>query len=274
MQLLCSCINLVIVSYITIKQPTRPASKRGRASLTKSHLLVTWEIGLVKRPCADRFCDMPNSEKGDATLHIRGIRLEKFTIFYNIFEGVVAIAAGLIASYISLIGFGIDSGIEVFAAALVLTRLRAQFYGGEFDETKERRALKLIGLTFFMLAIFVSFLSIRNLVLGSIPRVSEVGIALTLLSLLIMPFLANLKMKTGKQLGSILLIADAKETRLCAWLSVSTLAGLVSFNLFGWVWLDSVTSLVIAGFAIMEGREAWSGELVCDDCKCIGKCTC
>lgn len=217
---------------------------------------------------------MVTSAKGDARLQIRGIHLEQFTIFYNVFEGIIAITAGLIASYISLIGFGVDSGIEVFAAVLVLTRLRAQFYGGEFDETKERRALKLIGLTFFVLAIYVSVSSLRNLYFGSTPEVSEVGIALTLLSVLVMPFLANLKMKTGKQIGSILLIADAKETRLCAWISVSTLAGLVSFYLYEWVWVDSVASLIIAVFAVMEGREAWAGELACDDCECLGKCTC
>jgi divalent metal cation (Fe/Co/Zn/Cd) transporter len=217
---------------------------------------------------------MVTSAKSDARLQVRGIRLEQFTIFYNVFEGIIAITAGLIASYISLIGFGVDSGIEVFAAVLVLTRLRAQFYGGEFDETKERRALKLIGLTFFVLAIYVSVSSLRNLYFGSTPEVSEVGIALTLLSVLVMPFLAYLKMKTGKQIGSILLIADAKETRLCAWLSVSTLAGLVSFYLFEWAWLDSVASLIIAVFAVMEGREAWAGELACEDCECVGTCHC
>ena len=217
---------------------------------------------------------MVTSAKSDARLQVRGIRLEQFTIFYNVFEGIIAITAGLIASYISLIGFGVDSGIEVFAAVLVLTRLRAQFYGGEFDETKERRALKLIGLTFFVLAIYVSVSSLRNLYFGSTPEVSEVGIALTLLSVLIMPSLAYLKMKTGKQIGSILLIADAKETRLCAWLSASTLAGLVSFYLFEWSWLDSVASLIIAVFAVMEGREAWAGELACQDCECVGTCHC
>lgn len=217
---------------------------------------------------------MVTSAKSNARLQVRGIRLEQFTIFYNVFEGIIAITAGLIASYISLIGFGVDSGIEVFAAVLVLTRLRAQFYGGEFDETKERRALKLIGVTFFVLAIYVSVSSLRNLYFGSTPEVSEVGIALTLLSVFIMPFLAHLKMKTGKQIGSILLIADAKETRLCAWLSVSTLAGLVSFYLFELAWLDSVASLIIAGFAVMEGREAWAGELACEDCECVGTCRC
>ena len=217
---------------------------------------------------------MATVAKGDARLQLRGIRLEQFTITYNVFEGIIAISAGLIASYVSLVGFGVDSGIEVFAATLVLIRLRAQFYGGDFDEAKERKALKLIALTFFALAAYVSISSVRNLVFGGNPEVSEVGIALTLLSVLIMPYLAHLKMKTGKQIGSTLLMADAKETRLCAWLSVSTLAGLVSFYFLGYDWIDSVASLVIAIFAIVEGREAWSGELVCDDCDCIGTCTC
>ena len=207
-------------------------------------------------------------------LQLRGIRLEKFTITYNIVEGVIAVTAGIVASFISLIGFGIDSGIEVFAAVLVLNRLRAQFYSDEFDEAKERKALKLIGVTFFLLAAYVTFTSIRNLVVDHSPEVSFVGIALTSLSVLIMPFLAHLKMSTGRKLDSRLLMADAKETQLCAWLSVSTLAGLLAFYILSWNWVDSVASLVIAVFAINEGREAWAGELACDDCDCVGKCTC
>lgn len=217
---------------------------------------------------------MSTSAADTKKLQLRGIRLEQFTITYNIAEGVIAVTAGFIASFVSLIGFGIDSGIEVFAAVLVLTRLRAQFYFGEFDEAKERKALKLIGITFFMLAAYVSISSINNLILSGNPEVSEVGIALTLLSVLVMPYLAHIKMKTGKQMGSTLLIADAKETRLCAWLSVSTLTGLVAFYFFGFDWIDSLASLIIAIFAVVEGREAWSGELVCDDCECVGKCTC
>jgi divalent metal cation (Fe/Co/Zn/Cd) transporter len=207
-------------------------------------------------------------------LQLQGIRLEQFTITYNVIEGIIAVTAGFIASFISLIGFGFDSGIEVFAAVLVLTRLRAQFYSGEFNEAKERKALKLIGVTFFLLAAYVTFSSVRNLLTESTSEVSVIGIALTSLSVIIMPFLAHLKMSTGRKLGSRLLMADAKETQLCAWLSVSTLAGLVTFYFFSWNWVDSVASLVIAVFAIMEGREAWAGELACDDCECIGKCTC
>jgi len=207
-------------------------------------------------------------------LQLRGIRLEQFTITYNVIEGVIAVTAGFIASFVSLIGFGFDSGIEVFAAVLVLSRLRAQFYSGEVNEEKERKALKLIGITFFLLAAYVTFTSIRNLLAETVSEVSLIGIALTCLSVLIMPYLAHLKMSTGRKLRSRLLMADAKETQLCAWLSVSTLAGLVAFYFFSWNWVDSVASLVIAVFAIIEGREAWAGELACDDCDCIGKCTC
>jgi divalent metal cation (Fe/Co/Zn/Cd) transporter len=217
---------------------------------------------------------MSKSVADTKKLQLRGIRLEQFTITYNVIEGVIAVTAGFIASFVSLIGFGFDSGIEVFAAVLVLTRLRAQFYSGDFSEDKERRALKLIGVTFFLLAAYVTFSSVQNLLAESTSEVSVIGIALTSLSVIIMPFLAHLKMSTGRKLGSRLLMADAKETQLCAWLSVSTLAGLVTFYIFGWNWVDSVASLVIAVFAIMEGREAWAGELACDDCDCIGKCTC
>jgi len=217
---------------------------------------------------------MSKSVADTKKLQLRGIRLEQFTITYNVIEGLIAVTAGIIASFVSLIGFGFDSGIEVFAAVLVLTRLRAQFYSSDFDEDKERRALRLIGLTFFLLATYVTFSSVRNLLSDSTSEVSVIGIALTSLSVIIMPFLAHLKMSTGRKLGSRLLMADAKETQLCAWLSVSTLAGLVTFYIFSWNWVDSVASLVIAVFAIMEGREAWSGELACDDCDCIGKCTC
>jgi len=217
---------------------------------------------------------MSKSVADTKKLQLRGIRLEQFTITYNVIEGLIAVTAGIIASFVSLIGFGFDSGIEVFAAVLVLTRLRAQFYSSDFDEDKERRALRLIGVTFFLLATYVTFSSVRNLLSDSTSEVSVIGIALTSLSVIIMPFLAHLKMSTGRKLGSRLLMADAKETQLCAWLSVSTLAGLVTFYIFGWNWVDSVASLVIAVFAIIEGREAWAGELACDDCDCIGKCTC
>ncbi|MFG1697153.1 cation transporter [Nonomuraea sp. NPDC049309] len=189
----------------------------------------------------------------------------RFTIGYNIVEGVIAIAAGAAASAISLIGFGIDSGIEVAAAAVVLTRLLAEIRGGEPDPVKERRALKFIAITFFALAAYVVFEGVRDLLGGEAPDTSIVGIVLTGASIVIMPWLARLKRKAGQEMNSRLVIADAAETKLCAWLSVSTFAGLVAYATFGWTWLDPVAGFVIAAFAVMEGKEAWEGELVEDD---------
>lgn len=195
----------------------------------------------------------------------RAIRLEQATIAYNVAEGIIAVAAGLAAGLVSLIGFGVDSGIEVAAAGVVLHRLYADIRGGEVDEVKERTALRFVAVTFFALAAYVTLEGIRKLVTGETPDASTVGVILTGVSIVIMPTLARFKRQTGEALGSRLVMADAKETLLCAWLSVSTFLGLVAFAVFGWTWLDSVAGFVIAYFAIREGREAWEGELVCDD---------
>ncbi|MGH9250729.1 MAG: cation diffusion facilitator family transporter [Acidimicrobiales bacterium] len=195
----------------------------------------------------------------------RAVQLAWFTIGYNLIEGVIAVAAGLTAGAVSLIGFGVDSGIEVAAAAVVLTRLSAEIRGGSVDAAKERRALRFIALTFFALAAYVTIEGIRELVTGETPDTSIVGIILTGLSIVIMPWLARAKRKTGRAMNSRLVLADAAETRLCAWLSVSTFAGLLTYALAGWTWLDPVAGFIIAGFAIIEGREAWEGELVEDE---------
>lgn len=195
----------------------------------------------------------------------RAVRLEQTTIAYNIVEGVIAVSAGLAAGLVSLVGFGVDSGIEVAAASVVLHRLYAELRGGEVDEAKERRALRFIALTFFALAAYVTIEGVLRLVGDETPDTSPVGIALVGASIVIMPWLARAKRLAGEALGSRLVIADAAETRLCAWLSVSTFAGLAAFSLFGWTWLDAVAGFVIAGFAVMEGREGWRGETCCDD---------
>ncbi|MEE1941262.1 cation transporter [Streptomyces sp. TRM 70361] len=195
----------------------------------------------------------------------RAVRYAKFTIGYNLVEGVVAVSAGAVAGAVSLVGFGIDSGIEVAAATVVLVRLLAEIRGGEPDEAKERKALKFIALTFFALAAYVTVEGVRGLVVGEKPDTSPVGIALTGLSIVVMPWLARVKRRAGREMNSRLVVADASETRLCAWLSVSTFAGLLAFAAFGWTWIDPVAGFVIAAFAVMEGREAWEGELVCDD---------
>lgn len=195
----------------------------------------------------------------------RAIRLAQLTIGYNLLEGVVAVSAGLVAGLVSLVGFGIDSGIEVAAAGVVLHRLLADIRGGEVDEAAERRALRFIAITFFALAAYVSVEGVRQLVTGDEPDTSLVGVVLLGLSVVVMPVLARAKRRAGEALGSRLVIAEAAETRLCAWLSVSTFVGLALHAVFGWTWVDSVAGFVIAGFAVMEGREAWEGELTCDD---------
>ncbi|TFV47499.1 cation transporter [Blastococcus sp. TF02A_35] len=198
----------------------------------------------------------------------RAIRLEQVTIGYNVVEMVIAVAAGLTAGLISLVGFGIDSGIEVAAATVVLIRLYAEFRGGDVDEVKERRALKFIAVTFFALAAYVTYEGVMRLFGDETPETSLVGVILVGASVVIMPWLARAKRRAGEALGSRLVIADAAETRLCAWLSVSTFIGLLAFTAFGWTWVDAVAGFVIAGFAVMEGKEAWEGEIACDDDDC------
>ncbi|MGE5763750.1 MAG: cation transporter [Mycobacterium leprae] len=194
----------------------------------------------------------------------RAVRWEQVTIGYNVVEGVVAVTAGLAAGSIALVGFGFDSVIEVAAAAVVLHRLLAENRGGRIDEAKERQALRFIAITFFALALYVTVEGIRDLVTGERPDTSLIGIGLTALSLVIMPWLARAKRRAGEQMGSRLVLADATETKLCAWLSVTTFAGLLSYALLGWTWLDAAAGFIIALFAINEGREAWEGELAED----------
>jgi divalent metal cation (Fe/Co/Zn/Cd) transporter len=194
----------------------------------------------------------------------QAVRWEKITIGYNVLEGIIAITAGLVAGSVALIGFGFDSWIEVAAATVVLVRLRAEIRGGHVDEDGERRALRFVAITFFVLAAYVTVEGVRDLVVGEKPNTSVVGIVLTGLSMVVMPWLAGVKRKAGEAMNSRLVIADAAETMLCAWLSVSTFVGLLGYALVGWTWIDPVAGFVIAAFAIKEGREAWAGELVCD----------
>jgi divalent metal cation (Fe/Co/Zn/Cd) transporter len=187
----------------------------------------------------------------------RAIRIELFTVGWNALEAVVAITAGIGASSVALIGFGLDSVVEVSAALVVLW----QFFG--IAEDREQRALKLIGASFFALAAYVTFTSIRELVTGTEPDASTVGIVLTAVSLVVMPLLVRAKVRIGRDIGSRTLIADSGQTRICVWLSASTLAGLAANAALGWWWADPAAALVIAAIAVSEGREAWRGETCC-----------
>lgn len=195
----------------------------------------------------------------------RGLRLAQFTVAYNVVEGVVAIAAGIAAGLVSVVGFGIDSGIESASAVLVGLRLAARLRNGEADERKERITLKAVAITFFLLAAYVVIEGARGLILGETPEASPVSIGLLIASIVVMPILATAKRRVGRRLGDNLILADAAETRICVLLSVSTLLGVSLFMLTGATWLDPLAAFVIAIFAINEGREAWHGELVEDE---------
>lgn len=195
----------------------------------------------------------------------RGLHLVRFTVAYNILEGAVAITAGLGAGLVSVIGFGIDSGIESVAAMLVGARLAARLRHGETDERKERLSLKAVAVTFFVLAAYVTVEGIRGLVVGEAPAGSPVSIGVLVASIVVMPVLAAMKRRVGLRLGDNLILADAAETRICILLSISTLIGVRLYQLTGAAWLDPVAGFVIAAFAVHEGKEAWDGELVEDE---------
>ena len=179
------------------------------------------------------------------------------TVVWNVIEAGVAISSGVAAGSLALIGFGIDSSIEVFAAAVVLWRLR------EVDEERERRALKLIAVSFFALGAYVAVEAVRDFIGDSDADTSRVGIGLAMASLLVMPVLATAKKRTGVALGNRTVIADAAETMLCTYLSVILLVGLVVDATLDWWWADPLAALGIAVLAVREGREAWEGDDCC-----------
>ncbi|MFS0698641.1 cation transporter [Cellulomonas sp. 179-A 4D5 NHS] len=208
---------------------------------------------------ATRELDAPEVER----LTRRGLRLAQLTVAYNVVEGAVAVTLGLAAGLVSVVGFGIDSGIESIAAVLVGLRLAGRLRSGETDERKERLTLRLVAATFFLLAGYVTVEGVRSLVGGEVPGTSTPVVLLLVASIVVMPVLAAAKRRVGLALGDDLILADAAETRICVLLSASTLAGVVLYQLTGAAWLDPVAAFVIAAFAVHEGKEAWEGELVC-----------
>ncbi|TCK60180.1 cation transporter [Curtobacterium sp. PhB136] len=177
------------------------------------------------------------------------------TIAYNVVEAVVAIAAGTVASSTALIGFGLDSVVEVLSAAAV-----AWQFAGRDPEARERTALKVIAVSFFALALYVSVDAVLTLTGLREPEHSAVGIVLTAVSLAVMPFLSMLERGTGKELGSASAIADSKQTLVCSYLSAAVLVGLLLNTLVGWTWADPVAALVVVVVAVREGLEAWRGD--------------
>lgn len=177
------------------------------------------------------------------------------TIGYNLVEAIVAITAGTVASSAALIGFGLDSTIEVLSAAAV-----AWQFTRRDPERWEKGTLRVIAVAFFALAAYVAATSALALVIQVDVEHSTLGIGLTALSVIIMPFLSLAERRAGRELGSATAVADSKQTLICTYLSAAVLMGLVLNSLFGWWWADAVAGLVIAAFAIREGREAWRGD--------------
>ncbi len=193
-----------------------------------------------------------------AVLHRRIRWVVAATITYNVIEAVVALAAGAMASSSALIGFGLDSIVEVLSAAAV-----AWQFAGPDPHSREKPALRLIAVSFFGLATFVTVDAVRSLLGGAAPEHSTVGIVLAAVSVIIMPGLSWFERRTGRELGSASAVADSKQTLICSYLSAVLLVGLLLNSLLGWSWADPIAALVIAGFAVREGLEAWRGDACC-----------
>lgn len=177
------------------------------------------------------------------------------TISYNVVEAIVAITAGSLASSGALIAFGLDSTIEVLSAAAV-----AWQFTRRDPERWEKPTLRVIAVAFFALAAYVIATSLLVLLTRAEAEHSTLGIMITALSLVVMPFLSLAERRAGRELGSATAVADSKQTLICAYLSAAVLVGLLLNSLFGWWWADALAGLVIAGFAIREGVEAWRGD--------------
>ncbi len=180
------------------------------------------------------------------------------SVSYNVVEAVIAITAGVAAGSVALIGFGLDSIVEVSSGLIILWQFRHRL-----PESRERTALRLMALSFFALAGYVTFESVRALVSGTEPESSTVGIGLAIASLIVMPFLSWAQRRTGRALGSNAVVADGTQTLLCTYLSAVLLVGLILNATLGWGWADPIAGLVIAAIAVKEGLEAWRGEGCC-----------
>ncbi|MFD4864375.1 cation diffusion facilitator family transporter [Streptomyces sp. NPDC058412] len=208
------------------------------------------------------------------------------TITYNVIEAIVALTAGTLASSSALIGFGLDSVVEVSSAAAVAWQFSARDHAAR--EAREETTLRIIAVSFFALAAYVSVDAVRALTGTGEAERSVLGIVIAALSLAVMPFLSAAQRRAGRELGSASAVADSKQTLLCTYLSAVLLVGLVLNATLGWSWADPIAALVIAGIAVKEGRDAWRGEGCCaapptasapsatpaDACGCRPGCDC
>ncbi|HTM09721.1 MAG TPA: cation transporter [Verrucomicrobiae bacterium] len=191
------------------------------------------------------------------TPHKKALLSEYFTVGWNVIEGIVAIAAGILASSIALVGFGLDSYIEVASGMVLIWRLRKHGFSDDGEEeAAEKKAILFVGVTFFLLAAYVLYESGKKLYFHEHPEESLVGIILAIVSFVVMPFLALYKKKIAEEIHSRALRADALETLACSYLSLTLLLGLGANALFGWWWADPAAALAMIYFLVREGWEA------------------
>ena len=205
----------------------------------------------------------PPSSSRRIQLVARARLLAWLGIGWHVAEAAIAIAAGLAATSIALIGFGADSLIESVAGLIVVWRFAER---RQDSERAEQRAQRLIGASFAVIGVYVGVEAVRALVVGTHPDASWVGIGLAAVTLLTMPLLAGAKARVGDELHSSATVSEGRQNLLCAYLSAGLLVGLGANALLGWWWADPVTALAIAGVALYEGREAWRGNACCDVC--------
>ncbi|MET9565774.1 cation transporter [Streptomyces tauricus] len=210
----------------------------------------------------------PSSARRDA-LAYRIRLLVAATITYNVIEAAVALTAGTIASSTALVGFGLDSVIEVSSAAAIAWQFSARDHA--LRQAREKATLRIIAVSFFVLAAYVGIDAVRALAGAGEAEPSVPGIVIAALSLAVMPFLSAAQRRAGRELGSASAVADSKQTLLCTYLSAVLLAGLVLNATLGWSWADPIAALVIAAIAVKEGRDA-AVETV--PCGCTPGCTC
>jgi divalent metal cation (Fe/Co/Zn/Cd) transporter len=197
----------------------------------------------------------------------RGMRLECLTIGWNCMEALVAILSGLLAGSIALVGFGLDSVIEVSSGVVLVWRLTAD--RAETRERAERLALRLVGVSFLVLAAYVIYDASSVLLHHQPPESSRVGMVLAILSLIVMPILARAKRRVARDLGSGAMQADSRQTDICAYLSAILLGGLLLNALLGWWWADPVAGLIMVPLIAYEGIEAVKGKSCCNELACV-----
>jgi divalent metal cation (Fe/Co/Zn/Cd) transporter len=200
----------------------------------------------------------------DSTLHKKALLLSYFTVGYNLVEGIVSIIAGLLAGSIALVGFGLDSFVESLSGSVMIWRFRRQEEMSEEEEERvEKKAIRLVAYTFFVLGAYILYESVKKIYLHEIPDPSLFGIIIAIVSIIVMPVLFYMKYRTGESINSRSLVADSKQTLACVFLSVALLIGLGLNYLYGLWQADSVVGFVVVTYLIKEGYAALKEEKLC-----------